>query len=1036
MPRNSASYVLFVMPPNYTCSVLVMPRNYNSIAGVALPVIKSDERAREILEMLHHGKFMEVGTLPHQGTEDWSDVSGLEHDEELKEAYHHGTHLGRDKTMKYANTRWRFPTTMCLKSTIMNILERCESCQRTRGKTLSKTGAVMHPIARPDRPCARWGIDLIGKITPMVDGFCYIITCVDSMTKYLVAGTLKDKTAVTVCLYIYNNIICRFGVPGEISTDQGSEFNNFLFKHLTEIVGVKHIKTSPYNPAANGLAEVTNKTIQSQLRRLCGNDRSQWVNLLQTVVFNYNSAVHSSTQVSPYKMMHGFEPVTPIECIIEAQECGQLPHNVNPCNHGVIAEITKKIFAEAKKNNIKATEKQCKQFGKRHGAPEDSKHLYPVGSRVWKWNAKDAARKAKNVDKWFGPYRVVKHTAHHGYILTRDGHKRTKCVPQNQLIPYLDADKKVIVPSNRYPGKRLLSCLGLDCIQVIDGKLHSRGRLVEEMDDITKPVYFSENELIKAEGQEALDPLHGIVGDLRKPDKDEEEQEEDGLSQSQPSQKSLEWSMTIEVDELEDTIIITPPEDSAKPAVNPAEPALPALPTSPLVVGVEDDIQPLDLKGEEGFMELSLDKDITRCDLNEPTLAEATTASPPLPPPPSPFKTSTPTKVSEMPSPPLPPPPSPIKSSQGPILVDDSKEMSQFFTPRATRKRKFEEANYVTVRQRGKKKKIEFTPVASTPAKVQNNNGEETVLLTVSQLPKQRMRKGQMQAALERVGLAQEAVMKKLDEAEEADAKKPKGEELKTPKKSLLRRPETPRSGNKVRFADRPDDAVSIVEEKSSASFFPLFYPISYATMLNISRKLNVVVGRKFIVHDVGARCGVNPCTIDVAGDGNCLFRALSFCVSGKEQYYDRLRAQICRFMKNNEKKMEPFIPTKYIDSADYVYHSKMEDDGVWGTDIEIWAAAMLFEQGIYVYSSKGYLYFSPTGRFVEPHKRPRGAIFIRNHNNLHYTVMKSAYGHGSTSGPSPSPPPIRPRVQSKLSRSASQKKVKAQLLFQHYNKE
>ena len=417
-----------------------------SSEGVALPVIRNEERARRIIELVHYGQMMEIAQLPHQGAEceqEWadpdppSDIDGTEEEERLqmKQAFHHGTHFGRDKTMKFCQSRWRFPTTMCLKSTVMTVLERCQTCQRTRGKMLTKTGAVMHPVSRPDRPCVKWGVDLIGKISPEVDGKSFIITCVDYHSKYLVSGALKDKTASSVALFIYNNIICRFGVPTIILTDQGSEFNNHVFRSMTNMVAIKHCKTSAYNPRANGLAESTNKMIQTQLRRLCANDRRKWVALLPTVVFNYNSSVHSSTGYTPHKMLHAFEPVTPIENIIEAQERGDLDPEMmeyDPNTVNIMEKITDYIWDDAKKNNAKATEKQCRQFGKRFGS-DDGGHLYQVGDRVWKWNAKDAARKAKNVDKWTGPYRVVKLSGTNGYILKRDGHVNTKTVPQAQL---------------------------------------------------------------------------------------------------------------------------------------------------------------------------------------------------------------------------------------------------------------------------------------------------------------------------------------------------------------------------------------------------------------------------------------------------------------------------------------------------------------------------------------------------------------------------------------------------------------------------
>ena len=70
-----------------------------------------------------------------------------------------------------------------------------------------------------------------------------------------------------VARFIENNIICWFGVPKEIISDNGSHFEGEV-RRIIELYKIKHHKSSPYRPQANGAVEAANKNIKNMLAKM------------------------------------------------------------------------------------------------------------------------------------------------------------------------------------------------------------------------------------------------------------------------------------------------------------------------------------------------------------------------------------------------------------------------------------------------------------------------------------------------------------------------------------------------------------------------------------------------------------------------------------------------------------------------------------------------------------------------------------------------------------------------------------------------
>jgi hypothetical protein len=75
-------------------------------------------------------------------------------------------------------------------------------------------------------PFTKWGIDYTTCNPPSARGHLYIIVVIDYFMKWVEAMPMFKDDGETATLFLFNQIIARFGVPRDIFNDHGSHFQN------------------------------------------------------------------------------------------------------------------------------------------------------------------------------------------------------------------------------------------------------------------------------------------------------------------------------------------------------------------------------------------------------------------------------------------------------------------------------------------------------------------------------------------------------------------------------------------------------------------------------------------------------------------------------------------------------------------------------------------------------------------------------------------------------------------------------------------
>ena len=74
-------------------------------------------------------------------------------------------------------------------------------------------------------------MDVIGLMIPKVsNGHEYILVAIDYFTKWVEAASYKSVTQAVVARFLKHNIIYRYGVPGELITDNWANLNGKMIQ--------------------------------------------------------------------------------------------------------------------------------------------------------------------------------------------------------------------------------------------------------------------------------------------------------------------------------------------------------------------------------------------------------------------------------------------------------------------------------------------------------------------------------------------------------------------------------------------------------------------------------------------------------------------------------------------------------------------------------------------------------------------------------------------------------------------------------------
>jgi transposase InsO family protein len=160
------------------------------------------------------------------------------------------------------------------------------------------------------------GLDIVGPFPCAVGGYRFLYVAIDKLTRWSEA-TLVVKINRQFTVRFIKSIICRFGVPNRIITNNGSQFTSGVFPGYYEDLGTQICYAYVAHPESNGQVERANVEILRGLKTRTYDGLKKhvkkWIDELSCALWGNRTSPSRATGEAPFFMVYGAEVVLPPE---------------------------------------------------------------------------------------------------------------------------------------------------------------------------------------------------------------------------------------------------------------------------------------------------------------------------------------------------------------------------------------------------------------------------------------------------------------------------------------------------------------------------------------------------------------------------------------------------------------------------------------------------------------------------------------------------------------------------------------------------
>ncbi|GJY30341.1 reverse transcriptase domain-containing protein [Tanacetum coccineum] len=252
-------------------------------------------------------------------------------------------------------------------------------------------------------PFYQWGMDILGPLSPARGGAKFVIMAIDYFTKWVEAKPLVRITGKEVIRFVMDNIICRFGLPRIIVTDNGAQLVNDPFKGWGERFEIHQMNTALAYPQANGLVEKANRSLMEGIKTQLGREKVRWGDELPNVLWAHRTSIKQSNGETLFSLTYGSKAVIPAKIGIPTYRTLMIREGYNEEEMRLNLDLLQEIRETTAIRDARYKTKMEQYYNKRVRLES----FKPREFVFWRNEASRVEDQGKLGHKWEGTYRVV-----------------------------------------------------------------------------------------------------------------------------------------------------------------------------------------------------------------------------------------------------------------------------------------------------------------------------------------------------------------------------------------------------------------------------------------------------------------------------------------------------------------------------------------------------------------------------------------------------------------------------------------------------
>ncbi|XP_074374508.1 uncharacterized protein LOC141714911 [Apium graveolens] len=144
-------------------------------------------------------------------------------------------------------------------------------------------------------------------------GVKYALVVMDYFMKWVEVEPLATIIAKKLSEFVHRSIMCHYGIPYKLVSDNGKQFDIKDMRVFYEQLGIQKSFSAVSHPQNNGLTEAVNKIIKHTLKAKLEEEKGTCPDELPHVLWSYNTTRRMTTGKTPFSLVYGCEAMVPLE---------------------------------------------------------------------------------------------------------------------------------------------------------------------------------------------------------------------------------------------------------------------------------------------------------------------------------------------------------------------------------------------------------------------------------------------------------------------------------------------------------------------------------------------------------------------------------------------------------------------------------------------------------------------------------------------------------------------------------------------------